>query len=174
MKKTIVLLLLTALLLCACGTAPAPETPAASPAASPAPEASAAPSSGAAELSALLGELRETVSIATAGSSLRSAAMAARLLDWAEGAELTDEEILAALAPWLGELDDGVPADFSEQLAAVDGAIQSLEEMDEARARGFLADAGCEDCGYPWSAHARQLAERLMVLAGVRKSPVEN
>ena len=161
MKKTIVFLLLTALLLCACGTAPAPETPAASPAASPAPEASAAPSSGAAELSALLGELRETVSIATAGSSLRSAAMAARLLDWAEGAELTDEEILAALAPWLGELDDGVPADFSEQLAAVDGAIQSL-------------DAGCEDCGYPWSAHARQLAERLMVLAGVRKSPVEN
>ena len=149
MKKTLVFLILAALLLCACGTAPAPETPAASPAASPAPEASAAPSSGAAELSA-------------------------RLLDWAEGAELTDEEILAALAPWLGELDDGVPADFSEQLAAVDGAIQSLEEMDEARARGFLADAGCEDCGYPWSAHARQLAERLMVLAGVRKSPVEN
>ena len=174
MKKTLVFLILAALLLCACGTAPAPEAPAAPSEPSPAPEAPAAPSSGAAELSALLGELRETVSIATAGSSLRAAAMAARLLDWAEGAELTDEEILAALAPWLGELDDGVPADFSEQLAAVDGAIQSLEEMDEARARGFLADAGCEDCGYPWSAHARQLAERIMVLAGVRKSPVEN
>ncbi len=167
MKKTIVFLILAALLLCACGTAPAPETPAASPAA-------AAPSLAQEELSALLGELRETVSIATAGSSLRAAAMAARLLDWAEGAELMDEEILAALAPWLGELDDGVPADFSEQLAAVDGAIQSLEEMDEARARDFLTDAGCEDCGYPWSAHARQLAERIMVLAGVRKSPVEN
>lgn len=167
MKKTIVFLILAALLLCACGTAPAPETPAASPAA-------AAPSLAKEELSALLGELRENVSIATAGSSLRAAAMAARLLDWAEGAELTDEEILAALAPWLGELDDGVPADFLEQLAAVDGAIQSLEEMDEARARGLLTDAGCEDCGYPWSAHARQLAERIMVLAGVRKSPVEN
>jgi hypothetical protein len=174
MKKTIVFLILAALLLCACGTAPAPETPAAPSEPSPAPEASAAPASGAAELSALLGELRENVSIATAGSSLRAAAMAARLLDWAEGAELTDEEILAALAPWLGELDDGVPADFLEQLAAVDGAIQSLEEMDEARARGLLTDAGCEDCGYPWSAHARQLAERIMVLAGVRKSPVEN
>ncbi len=171
MKRSLVLLILAVLLLCACGTSPAPQAPAASPEASPAPETPetvSAPSAGTAELSALLGELRENVSIATAGSSLRAAAMAARLLDWAEGAQLTDAEILAALTPWLGPLDDGVPADYLEQLGAVDGAIRNLEELDEEQARSLLSDAGCEGCGYPWSEHAQALAERIMTLAGLR------
>ena len=123
---------------------------------------------------ALLGELRQNVTIATAGSSLRAVAMAARLLDWAEGAELTDEEILAALAPWLGDLNDGVPADFPEQLGAVDGAVGLLTGTEAEEARGMLDDAGCSDCGYPWSEHAKALTERIMALAGLRNPSAEN
>lgn len=166
MKKLFLLLLTGMLLLCACGQVPeeAPETPEGPAAVEP--EATPAPAGE--ELYALLGELRETVSIGTAGSSLRAVSMAAKLLDWAEEAELTDEELLSALSPWLGELEDGIPADFLEQLAAVDGMVQLLTGEDAAQAMGLLSDAGCEDCGYPWSEKAVSTVERLMTLAGLR------
>lgn len=166
MKKLFLLLLTGMLLLCACGQVPeeAPETPEGPAAVEP--EATPAPAGE--ELYALLGELRETVSIGTAGSSLRAVSMAAKLLDWAEEAELTDEELLSALSPWLGELEDGIPADFLEQLAAVDGMVQLLTGEDAAQAMGLLSDAGCEDCGYPWSEKAVATVERLMTLAGLR------
>lgn len=166
MKKLFLLLLTGMLLLCACGQVPeeAPETPEGPAAVEP--EATPAPAGE--ELYALLGELRETVSIGTAGSSLRAVSMAAKLLDWAEEAELTDEELLSALTPWLGELEDGIPADFLEQLGAVDGMVQLLTGEDAAQAMGLLSDAGCEDCGYPWSEKAVSTVERLMTLAGLR------
>ena len=166
MKKLFLLLLTGMLLLCACGQVPeeTPETPEVPAAVEP--EATPAPAGE--ELYALLGELRETVSIGTAGSSLRAVSMAAKLLDWAEEAELTDEELLSALSPWLGELEDGIPADFLEQLAAVDGMVQLLTGEDAAQAMGLLSDAGCEDCGYPWSEKAVATVERLMTLAGLR------
>ena len=166
MKKLFLLLLTGMLLLCACGQVPeeAPETPEGPAAVEP--EATPAPAGE--ELYALLGELRETVSIGTAGSSLRAVSMAAKLLDWAEEAERTDEELLSALSPWLGELEDGIPADFLEQLAAVDGMVQLLTGEDAAQAMGLLSDAGCEDCGYPWSEKAVSTVERLMTLAGLR------
>ena len=166
MKKLFLLLLTGMLLLCACGQVPeeAPETPEGPAAVEP--EATPAPAGE--KLYALLGELRETVSSGTAGSSLRAVSMAAKLLDWAEEAELTDEELLSALSPWLGELEDGIPADFLEQLAAVDGMVQLLTGEDAAQAMGLLSDAGCEDCGYPWSEKAVATVERLMTLAGLR------
>ena len=167
MKKMLLMLLAAALLLCACGQT-APASPQAAPAAQATP---AALSPAAEELDALLGELRQTVQPGTAGSSLRAASMAAKLLDWAESAELTDEELLAVLSPWLGELDDGLPGDFPEQLAAVDGMARILTGEDAAQALGLLEDAGCEDCGYPWSGKAAAVLERLMTLAGLREAP---
>lgn len=154
MKKWICPLLAAALLLCACGAVPAAE---------PMPLAAQE------ELSALLGELRQNVSIATAGSSLRAVSMAARLLDWAEGADISDEEILAALEPWLEPLEDGIPADFREQLGAVDYMVRLLTEEPGPEAEGLLSDAGCADCGYPWSAKAAATAARIMALAGLRE-----
>ena len=167
MKKLFLLLLTGMLLLCACGQVPEAEAPEA-PEGPAAVEPEATPAPAGEELYALLGELRETVSIGTAGSSLRAVSMAAKLLDWAEEAELTDEELLSALSPWLGELEDGIPADFLEQLAAVDGMVQLLTGEDAAQAMGLLSDVGCEDCGYPWSEKAVSTVERLMTLAGLR------
>ena len=119
------------------------------------------------ELSLLLGELRQNVSIATAGSSLRAASMAARLLDWAETADISDEQILAALEPWLGDLDDGVPAEFREQLAAVWSAAAILTGDDPAQAEALLSDAGCENSAYPWNDGAVSTLRRILDLAGL-------
>jgi hypothetical protein len=178
MKRLLSLLLalILAAALCACGgTAPAEPSP--EPAASAEPgqedpsgqEEQTAPLSPAQEeLSALLGEVRENVSIGTAGSSLRAAAMAAKLLDWAETARLSDEQLLAVLEPWLGELTDEIPADFREQLAAVSGAAELLTADDAEAARGLLDDAGLLDsCAYPWSEGAAATLQRIFELAGV-------
>ncbi len=164
MRKTGALLLLCALLLCACGKAAGPE-PSLSPASQESPAADPAAQE---QLSALLGELRQNVTIATAGSSLRAVAMAAKLLDWAENADITDEQIRAALEPWLAPLEDGVPADFTEQLQAVDNMVRLLTLESGQEAEGLLSDAGCDDCGYPWSEEAADTVARVMALAGVR------
>ena len=167
MKRICLLLLCAALLLCACGTVPTGDTTAA---AVPAEPADASDPAAQEALSALLGELRQTVTIGTAGSSLRAAAMAARLLDWAETAEIHDEQILAALEPWLEDSEDGVPADFREQLGAVDNMFRLLTEEPGEEAEAILSDAGCEDCGYPWSEGAIAAVERIMALAGLREA----
>lgn len=164
MKRCCLFLLIAALLLCACGTVPPAE---------PAEEAgeasaSAAPSSSREKLDALLRELRETVTIATAGSTLRAVTIAAKLLDWAETADISDEEILAALEPWLAPQEDGIPAEFREQLALVYSVSLLLTGEDTIQAEGLLADAGCENCGYPWSEKAIAAVERIMTLAGLQ------
>lgn len=151
--------------LAACGTVPAEDAPSAAPPAAPAVE----PDPAAQEtLSALLGELRENVTIGTAGSSLRAVSMAAKLLDWAEDAKIGDQQILSALEPWLEPLEDGVPAEFREQLASVDNMVRLLTVGPGAEAEGLLSDAGCDDCGYPWSEGAVATVERIMALAGLR------
>ena len=165
MRKIFLLLLLAALLLCACGAAPAEETSQPDAAQDdPTPLNPAVQE----ELAALLGEVRQNVSIGTAGSSLRAAAMAAKLLDWAEDARIPDVQIRGALEPWLGQPEDGVPADFLEQLQAVDGMVSRLTGDSAEEAEGILSDAGCEDCGYPWSDEAAATVARIMALAGLR------
>ena len=77
-------------------------------------------------------------------------------------------QVTQILEPWLGPLDDGVPAEFLEQLAAVDGMARLLTGEDAAQAVGLLSDAGCEDCGYPWSGEAAARLSRLMELAGLK------
>ncbi len=166
MRKTGALLLLCALLLCACGKAAGPE-PSLSPASQESPAADPAAQE---QLSALLGELRQNVTIATAGSSLRAVAMAAKLLDWAEQAKSSDEQIRSALEPWLAGPEDEIPAEFLEQLGAVDGMFTRLTGDSAHEMEGLLSDAGCENCGYPWSAEAAATVERIMALAGLRET----
>ncbi|MBR5094011.1 MAG: hypothetical protein IK095_02845, partial [Oscillospiraceae bacterium] len=106
-------------------------------------------------------------------------AAAAELLDWAEetarsGAELSDAQLSQALAPWLAEADDALPASFAEQLGAVAGSCRSLRDAPEEGARGLLSDAGCESAGYPWSEEAYALAERLTALAGPADGQIGN
>ena len=165
MKKLLCLLLLAAMLcaLCACGELPAQASsdegqPAADPAA-------------AEELAALLARVRQEMQLGTAGSSLRAVSLAAGLLDWAEGADITDEQLRQALEPWLGEDSDGA-SEFADQLAAVDAAAALLTTPGE-EAEGLLADAGCETSGYPWSDRAAATLGRVMEAAGLRSGSPE-
>ena len=76
-----------------------------------------------ASLIELLDWIREYVTIATAGSSLRSARAAAELLDWAADCTLTEEELAAVYAAWQPAQKEEYPADVTEQLSAVDYAV---------------------------------------------------
>lgn len=175
MRKMILPLLLCAALLCACGTVVPPAETIPSAAGEPAGEETPVPEetpdpAAQEQLSALLEELRQNVTIATAGSSLRSVAMAAKLLDWAEQAKISDEQIRSALEPWLAGPEDEIPAEFLEQLGAVDGMFTRLTGDSAHEMEGLLSDAGCENCGYPWSAEATATVERIMALAGLRET----
>ena len=110
----------------------------------------------------------ELVAPGTAGGSLRSAAAAASLLDWAETAELSDEEIGGVIDYMAAKSSEG-QAEFGEKLDAIDGAVQLLTGKDSAAAEGLLGDAGMLDsCGYPWSERAVRTVEGLMQALGRR------
>ena len=110
----------------------------------------------------------ELVAPGTAGSSLRSAAAAASLLDWAENAELTDEVIGVVIDYMAAKSTEG-QAEFGEKLDALDSAVQLLTGADSAAAEGLLGDAGMLDsCGYPWSERAVRTVEGLMQALGRR------
>ncbi|MBQ9250287.1 MAG: hypothetical protein IJ179_07955 [Oscillospiraceae bacterium] len=185
MKKLLLIsLLCLALLLCACEKAapPAPAQTATEPAAAEEAPASAdtAPAqavvvedtSEESDQQAALGELlswmRDYVTIGTAGSSLRAAAAAAELLDWADGCTLDAAGVAAAYEAWAPGMNPDIPVDFAEQLGAVDYNVRMLTGEDTEQAAMLLADAGCEDCGYPWDAHALSVTEALMQAAGLR------
>ncbi len=185
MKKLLLIsLLCLALPLSACGKAApaAPAQTAAEPTAAeeaPAPADAAPAQAAAAEdgsdesaqqaaLGELLGWMRDYVTIGTAGSSLRAAAAAAELLDWADGCTLDAAGVAAAYEAWVPTMNPDIPADFAEQLGAVDFSVRMLTGEDTEQAAMLLADAGCEDCGYPWDEHALSVTEALMQAAGLR------
>ena len=186
------------LCLCACGSgsggtitrveetpAPVEDTPAPVEEA-PAPEASAEPTPGPiieqpdlSDAPDTIGEAQqaileqfilidELVAPGTAGSSLRSAAAAASLLDWAENAELTDE-VIGVIIDYMAAKSTEGQAEFGEKLDALDSAVQLLTGADSAAAEGLLGDAGMLDsCGYPWSERAVRTVEGLMQALGRR------
>ena len=140
MKRTLpALLLLLSLLLAACGASPAVEPP--------------TPVSPA--LTALLNRLSDTVQPGTAGASLRAAAAAADLLDWA-GDPPPQESIEATVADWLGASHTMT----AEQLMSLRGMVEQLS-ADYAASAGLLEDAGLSGRG-PWSADAAQTALALL------------
>ena len=177
MKKALIaVLLLAALLLSACGAkaapdaesaAPAPETapPAQAPTAEPAaPVQEAEPAAEARETAALedvLEQIRTGVQPGTAGSSLKAAAVAAALLDWAQTAPDRAAAEAAALA-WRDALDEDARDLLPVQLDSLRYAVETLCGDEEASA-GLRADAGLEDRG-PWSEDAAGTALWLLGL----------
>ncbi|MBR5430692.1 MAG: hypothetical protein IK116_09250, partial [Firmicutes bacterium] len=121
-----------------------------------------------AALGELLSGIRGHVTIGTAGSSLRAAAAAAELLDWAADCTLDEAGIAAAYEAWLPTMDPDMPVDFAEQLGAVDYNVRLFTDDKSEDVAMLLSDAGCEDCGYPWDAHAVAVADALMQAAGLR------
>ena len=153
-ERILPILLLLALLLSACGargqSAPVP--------------AEAADPAAAAELTALLDSLRDRVQPGTAGASLKAAAAAADLLDWAAGTPLDDGALAAAAADWLSAQSEETRGRLPEQLDALRGMLRELSERPDAAA-GLLSDAGLEGRG-PWDAASAERALRLLDALG--------
>ena len=179
MKRFLSILLCCALLLtlCACGKKsaapePAPERTAA-PSEAPAPEPSAEPMpTPTPEPVPLIPDLPELhdpaleailpdvlkVGPGSAGSSLRAAAVAARLLDWGMATALSDDEIYSAMGCWLDTLNDEDFMLFRESFYSVYDASYDLRgEYGE----GLLSDAGVENSAYPWNDRAVRAMEML-------------
>ena len=143
-KRILACLLLTALLLCGCGQA-------AEEALNPQQEA----------LCAVLDGMRDSVTVATAGSSLRAAAAAASLLDWAEQTDLEPELAAQTAADWFVRQTEEARALWPDQADAVAYMVTLLAQGGE-EAEGLLRDAGCESAGYPWSERAAALAGQIL------------
>ena len=167
MKRTILpLLLILSLLLSGCGTAAAPaQTAAPAPAQTPVPTSVLEPD---AALLELLGAIRDRMHPGTAGASLRAAALAAELLDWAAESTLSPGGVQLSLDTYLGALDEGARAEFLQQLEAVHSSCTLLLDAG-TQAEELLGDAGVTPRHSPWPQEAVDRADLVMQLAGVRQ-----
>ncbi len=113
-----------------------------------------------------LTDIRLNVQPGTAGSSLRAAAQAAKLLDWAAGTTLNEAQISETVSALLPELSQAeTPASLAEQLSSVAYAIDLLTGDDQNLAQSLLADCGAEGSAWPWNGQAVTLA-RTVTAAG--------
>lgn len=176
MKKLTAIILTLALTagLCACASSTA-DTPSMTPTApveTDAPAETPAEDENAAslrELEALLGEFATSIQAGSAGSSLKAAAEAARLMDWAAVTELGDEEIAAAAESYLAALDDGAREEYMMQISSLDGMCSLLMQPGQ---EGLLESAGVTECGYPWGDAPTRAVEALMTALGQRNAAV--
>lgn len=113
----------------------------------------------------ILDEIDQSVTIGTAGSSLKAVAAAVKLLDWGTATGLDPEEIRAAAVAWLMNKGNDEQVAFAEKLAAVDDAYQILLKDG---AEELLETAGCANAAYPWSTEPVESIEAIMAAVGLR------
>lgn len=173
MKKFTVIILALALAVSMCACATTADTPTDTPTArtetevlSPSADEGAAGDASALsaqELDALLADFGEKIQAGSAGSSLKAAVQAARLLDWAAATELSDEEIIATAENYLAALDDAARAEYLLQIAALDAMCTQLMQSGQ---EGLLESAGVTDCGYPWGDEVIRVVDAVMTGLG--------
>ena len=118
----------------------------------------AADSAAAGEVSAQLDDIA-AVEVGTAGSSLKSAAAASRLLDWAAETTLSADEISSAAAAWR----DGIDGDAADMLEGqVQSVLNSIDTITAADGQSLLETAGVTDSSYPWDSNAVEVARTLL------------
>lgn len=166
MKKLICVLLTLCLIfsVCACSAEEAPQ-PTATPAPTdtPVPEITPEPTPetdpSADELDAMLADFATSIQAGSAGSSMRAAVQAARLMDWAAETTLTDEEIAQAAQGYISSMNEDALTEYLMQIEALDSTyLLLLTEGQEA----LLESAGVTDCGYPWGSERMPAVEALM------------
>lgn len=188
MKKALAFMLSLAMIfaLCACsatGTATESTTPTEvlTPAPTATPVATQEPESSAADdeaeqsrraeqseaLTALLNSFATDIQAGSAGSSLKAAIQAARLMDWAttDGADMPEEDIAATAESFMQPMSEDERAEFLMQIHSLDSAYQQLQQPGQ---EGLLESAGVTECGYPWADMPNAVVETLMRALGQR------
>ena len=144
---------------------PAPtETPAPTPTPSPVPLIPELPELRDPALEAILTDVL-SVCPGAAGSSLRGAACAARLLDWGMATPLNDDEIYSATGCFLDTLSDQDLLLFFESLDTVYNMGYNLKGES---AEGLLSDAGVTNSAWPWNDQAFHALEMVYLGCGAR------
>ncbi len=112
----------------------------------------------------------ENVQPGTAGGSLRAAAAAASLLDWADAGELS-EGAVGVVMDYIASMTPEGQEEFEAKLDAVEATVELLTGKDSKQAEEILADAGMLDsCRFPWSSGAAANFDALMAAMGRRSS----
>lgn len=119
------------------------------------------------ELEVLLSEFATGIQAGSAGSSLKAAAEAARLMDWAAATPLDDEAISAAAESYLSALDESAREEYMMQVFSLDGMCSLLMQPGQ---EGLLESAGVTECGYPWGEAPTRAIEALMTALGQRNA----
>ena len=144
---------------------PAPtETPVPTPPPTPVPLIPELPEVHDPALEAILVDVL-TVYPGTAGSSLRGAACAARLLDWGMATPLNDDEIYSATGCFLDTLSDQDLLLFFESL---DTVYNMGYDLKGENAEGLLSDAGATNSAWPWNDQAFHAMEMVYLGCGAR------
>ena len=116
-------------------------------------------------LSAILDAITTDVQPGSAGSSLKAANCAAKLLDWGTATKLTDDEIYSAVGGWLDEQDD------EHLLMFFDGFYSVYTQSYNLRAENaeeLMRDAGISSPNYPWGDAAAHAVEMVYYASGLR------
>ena len=121
-------------------------------------ETSPTTSSAVTELDNMLNEINTDVQPGTAGSSLKTVKVAANLLDWGTETSLSQEEIKSETVRWLSDKGNDEQAEFSQKMADVYDAYQELlgENAEE-----LLSSAGYTGKGYPWGSSKIEAIETI-------------
>lgn len=116
-------------------------------------------------LNAILDSITADVHPGTAGSSLRAAQCAAKLLAWGESSNLTDDEIYSAVGCWLDEQSDERLLMFFDSFYSVYTASYDLRSEN---GEGLLRDAGMATEAWPYSDKAAHAVEMVYYGCGLR------
>lgn len=143
------------------------ETPA-SPPASDAASASAEASSADAEtLRGLMADFGDKIQAGSAGSSLKAAGQAVRLINWGIATKMSGEEISKVVSEYISTMDGYKTEEYITQIELLDGTYRQLLTPGQEE---FLESAGCADSGYPWGSEPIPAVEAFFEAAGVRSA----
>ena len=116
-------------------------------------------------LNAILDSITTDVQPGTAGSSLKAANCAAKLLDWGTATSLNDDEIYSAVGCWLDEQSDERLLMFFESFYSVYTASYDLRSDN---GESLIRDAGISSAAYPWDDAAAHAVEMVYYGCGLR------
>lgn len=116
-------------------------------------------------LNAILDSITTDVQPGTAGSSLKAANCAAKLLDWGAATSLNDDEIYSAVGCWLDEQSDERLLMFFESFYSVYTASYDLRSDN---GESLMRDAGISSAAYPWNDAAAHAVEMVYYGCGLR------
>lgn len=183
MKKTFLIILIVLMALCIIALAfrvysvvsaeksesalPTAAVPTASPSdVSEKPDAASADTSAEAEtLKALMADFGDKIQAGSAGSSLKAAGQAVRLINWGIGTKMTDEEISTVVSGYITGMDGAEKEMYLAQIELLDSTYKQLLTAGQEE---FLESAGCADSGYPWGSEPIGAVEAFFEATGVR------